>query len=140
MTTNFFLLCKFCGLSTPHAASFLGQTTETIEAWGNGKEYPTQEAMNKLIALADRITDATDAAIEQIDQFLDGYDADGGKAIIELGYAQNDVEAQCLGWPCLETHMKVLELVVAQGMDEVLAFQLVPWGATPATKAAMQVR
>lgn len=58
-------------------------------------------------------------------------------ALIELGYAVDDAEAQSMGWPCASAQWACLRLVIAESNRE---FSCVPRGTTMATAAAADVR
>jgi hypothetical protein len=54
-------------------------------------------------------------------------------AVVEIGLAADDYEAQQLGWPCASVHEAVLGVVVALASGQV---RIVPRGSTSATAAA----
>jgi len=55
---------------------------------------------------------------------------------VEIGIAVDDIEAQCLGWPCVGTHRAVIRNVVELAPEEIKhRIVIVPRGSTPATAA-----
>ena len=136
-TTVFTLLVQICGLSLGEAATFLGVRLDTVKSWSAGRNPTPGGALGELAALAERIEDAADAALDEIARLAAEH---GAPETIELGIAVDDHEAQSLGWPCVGAHRAVLARVVAAGTADGQRFAVVPRGSTPVTAAAADAR
>jgi hypothetical protein len=126
MKTTIALLIDRCGLSDRGAADLLMVRIDTIKSWSNGRRIAHPDAIAALRALYRRLEVAANEAL----QIITDHPSD---AIVELGLASDDYEAQQLGWPCVDVHAAVLGLVAARTDRQV---RIVPRGSTSATAAA----
>lgn len=123
------LLLDRCGLSIREGAAFLDVREDTIKSWRSGRNPTPPKVVTELRSLYRQIERAAHQAVVIIDHVP--FDA-----IVELGVAADDHEAQSLGLPCVGAHVAVLGLVVAQ-TDRTI--RLVPRGSTIASAAASDV-
>lgn len=127
--TPFKLLMIATGLSQREAASYLNVSASQVDKMSGGTRTVPEGIMTEMRALHAR----QQAAAREI---LDVVEKTPHAAVIELGLASDDYEAQTLGWPCVGAQAGALSIVVASA-DRT--FKIVPRGSTPATALAADV-
>lgn len=101
---------------------------DTMKAWCAGKNPTPPGILAELRALHARIERAAAEALATLSEAPPD-------AVIELGHAADDHEAQSLGWPGLGAQLAMLGIVVARLGRPA---RLVPRGSTIATAAAAE--
>lgn len=133
MPSLFYATLQGLGLSQSEAAAFLGVRLDTVKSWCQGRRTPPAGAWAQLHELAG----VQDRAARELVQAA--RDAVTTGAVIELSVANDDAEAQALGWPCvaaqLATFRRAWEMLPTGAQIEI-----VPRGSTPASKAAIGAR
>lgn len=131
--TPFAALQSVSGLSNREAAAYLTVSERTIEDWRTGRKRPAPGPLAEMAALIDRQASAAEKAADEIERR--GASAD----TVEIGYPEDDAEAQSIGWPCVGAWRAMagaaISLLVVGGRPP-RSIQLVPRGSTLTTGAA----
>ncbi len=125
MITAYALLLDRCGLSHREAADFHGVRHDTVKSWSAGRNPTPDGVIAELRDLYARIERAAADQLKLIKKQR--------PAIIELGLAADDHEAQSRGWPCVGAQAACYGIIAARTQQIV---RIVPAGSTPATALA----
>lgn len=134
--TPFKLLMIATGLSIRETADYLNQSEAQIakmcrtnSASPDGVRKPSPGTMAEMRALYAKQRQAANAIVQMLADIP-------AEAVVELGLASDDHEAQSLGWPSVGAQAGVFSMVVASSDRK---FRIVPRGSTPATALAADI-
>jgi hypothetical protein len=120
------------GLSQSEAADFLGVRLDTVKNWSSGRRPTPDGVWPDLHKLARQQIKAAEAAVKLAAKILP-------ETEIELGLANDDAEAQALGWPCVGAQMAAFRRAWEMlGPDAVV--KIIPRGSTESSRAAIKAR
>lgn len=110
MITLTTLLLDRCGLSHREAAAFLGVRLDTVHSWSSGRNPTPAGVVTELRGLYARIEEEAAQKLQAIRAVcaIEHVDA------VDLALADDDAEAQALGWPCVGVHRATLGIIVAR--------------------------
>lgn len=113
MITNFALVCQATGLTNREISEYLDVRVDTLKDWKNGRRKVPQGVLAE-------VSDCVEAIHEAAEEMLLGLarkaDQEGGLGRIALGLAQNDEEAQSIGFPSMAIHRAVVSHILARSM------------------------
>jgi hypothetical protein len=128
MANTFSLLRRRCGLSVAETAGYLGVPEPLAQSWEEAPRGVPPRAIHRLRALYRTLEKSAEAQVAQVRAVAPF------TAVLELGLASDDVEAQQFGLPCVGAHEALLGLIAARLNRHV---RVVPAGSTVATAAAL---
>lgn len=133
MKTLFASIIAGLGLSQSEAAAFLSVRPDTVKSWGSGRNAVPEGVWTALHALAV----AQDTAAREVAKQAKKAVAGGHE--IELSLANDNAEAQALGWPCVGAQLAAFRRAWEMLGPEA-KISIVARGSTEASRSAMKAR
>jgi hypothetical protein len=125
MTSAYDLLRQRCGLSQQEAADLHKVRLDTIKSWYSGRRHEPDGVIDELRALYDKIDAWATQMVENLSE---------SELPIEFDLADDDIDAQSMGFPCVGAHAAALGVVIARIRTPVV---VEPHGSTWASSARL---
>ncbi len=111
-STNIFgSLEEMCGLTHEECASYLGDISETVEAWASGSLDAPAAVVEKLIRLWKRMEDEASKVVDEIDARITNTMFRKLPEFVEFAVPASLEEANELGWPSVGSVLRIAALV-----------------------------